>query len=162
MINHCFVWNFYDSKQSLTGTSLKFITESFEHLLHIYTSRCYPLILGLFESSKLFHRTFFVLITDWGSFLRCTFGIRSWRERYSPIKSNASWKYCAMFSCGVSFAGICLYLTPGFNLVTGGCFVTFRMQLAPKLQGSTASCVFPSNKCGKSVDAGCDSMSANK
>lgn len=79
--------------------------------------------------------------------------------KYLPMKSNASKKYCPMFSCGVSFAGICLYLTPGFNWTNGGCFVTFNIQLAPKFVGSTASLVLPNNKCGKSVEAGCDSMS---
>lgn len=67
-----------------------------------------------------------------------------------------------MFSCGVSLAGICLYLTPGLSWVNGGCFVTFNIQFAPRLDGSTASRVLPNSKCGKSVDAGCDSMSAKK
>ena len=81
---------------------------------------------------------------------------------YLPINSNASWKYCLMFWCGVSFAGICLYFTPGFVCVFDGWHVTFRTQLAPTLDGSMASRPLPSSRCGNTGEAGCVSMSGNK
>lgn len=79
-----------------------------------------------------------------------------------PINSNASWKYCFMFWCGVSFAGICLYRTPGFACVVDCWHVTLRTQLAPTLDGSMASRPFPRRRCGNTGDAGCVSISINK
>lgn len=80
----------------------------------------------------------------------------------SPIKSKASWKYCLIFWWGVSFAGICLYLSPALFCVAGAWQVTFKTQLAPTLLGSMASRPFPNNRCGKSAEAGCVSISAIK
>lgn len=77
----------------------------------------------------------------------------------SPINSKASEKYCLMFWCGVSLAGICRYLTPFLVCVAGGWQVTFRTQLAPTLEGSMASLPLPSSRWGKSGEAGCVSMS---
>lgn len=37
--------------------------------------------------------------------------------------------------------------------------MTFSTQLAPTLDGSIASCPLPSNRCGKTGDAGCVSIS---
>lgn len=84
----------------------------------------------------------------------------SWSKRgNSPMKSNASWKYCLMFWCGVSLAGICLYLTPGLFCVVDGWQVTLRTQLAPTLDGSVASRPLPSSRWGNTGDAGCVSIS---
>lgn len=65
-----------------------------------------------------------------------------------------------MFWCGVSLAGICLYLTPGLNCVVDGWQVTLRTKFAPTLGGSMASCPLPRRRCGKRWDAGCVSISA--
>lgn len=82
--------------------------------------------------------------------------------RDSPINSNASWKYCLMFWCGVSLAGICLYRTPGLFWVVDGWQVTLRTQLAPTLDGSMASRPLPSSRWGKTGDAGCVSISGRE
>lgn len=84
------------------------------------------------------------------------------KKVHLPINSNASWKYCLMFWCGVSLAGICLYLTPGLFCVVGGWQVTLRTQLAPTVDGSIASRPLPSRRCGKTGDAGCVSISVDK
>uniref|UniRef100_A0A2M4DDC6 Putative secreted protein n=2 Tax=Nyssorhynchus TaxID=44543 RepID=A0A2M4DDC6_ANODA len=64
-----------------------------------------------------------------------------------------------MFWCGVSLAGICLYLRPGFSWPVGCWQVTLSTQFAPTVAGSIASRPLPSSRCGNSSDAGCDSMS---
>lgn len=55
-----------------------------------------------------------------------------------------------------------MYFTPGFFCVSTGWHVTLRTQLAPTLDGSTASRPLPSRRCGKTGDAGCVSISVNK
>lgn len=77
---------------------------------------------------------------------------------HSPIKSYASWKYCLMFWCGVSVAGICLYSSRDDGWL-GPWQVTFSTQFAPTLSGSTASRPLPNNRWGKTSDAGCVSIS---